>query len=267
MNKIIVNNSEMVFLENDQKIEVTFSNKVSIFDIPKIHISVLENTNLEIEYIGNDDKLEVEIVVPEQICFHVFEIRKENKLKVQYKYNLEKNSYLNMSKFYLCDEVKELDIVYLNGENSKIDYTLKTIATENQKYDMVVYHNQANTISNIIQHGITDKNGSIIMNVTGNVYDGVKNCELDQKNRIIAFNQKKSIIQPILLIDDKDVVANHSAYIGKFSDEELFYLMSRGISFKDATMLLAKGFLLEGISENEKVLKLIDEYWGVINYE
>lgn len=262
MNRIRVSNQEVTFHEEDDKLEVNFFKKKSEYDIPKLEIIVLEDTYLEIIYDFRDDKLEVEIHTKESVCFELFEIQNIHRLKVQYTYYLEKNSYINVQKFYLCKDIKERSIIYLNGENAKIDYTFKTIATALQRYDIYVYHNQINTKSNLYNYGITDKEGGIILNVTGNVYGGMKDCELNQNNQILAFNQKKSVIQPILLIDDKDVIANHSAYIGNVNQENLFYLMSRGISLKEATILLAKGFLLDGLKENKAVLKLIDEYWG-----
>lgn len=261
MNKIKVSNQEISFLEEDKKIEITYVKRTSTFDIPKLQIIILEDTDLEIDYIENLDKLEIEIHVNKSAHSNILEIRKNNQLKVQYKYYLEEYSELNIQKFYLCNKIKELDIVYLDGENAKINYILKTVAKDTQRYDVFVYHNNANTTSNIKHHGVTLKNGNITLNVTGSVYEGIKNCELNQNNRILSFNQKKSIIQPILLIEDKDIIANHSAYIGNVDKEALFYLMSRGIAFKDATILLAKGFLLEGIKQNEMISNLIDECW------
>ena len=42
--------------------------------------------------------------------------------------------------------------------------------------------------------------------------------------------------------------SNHGAYIGKFRDEEMFYLMSRGISREDSYRLLLNGFLINSDS-------------------
>jgi Fe-S cluster assembly protein SufD len=58
----------------------------------------------------------------------------------------------------------------------------------------------------------------------------------------------KSTICPNLLIDNYDVDSSHGAYIGKFRDEEIFYLMSRGISREDSYRLLLNGFLINSDS-------------------
>ena len=70
------------------------------------------------------------------------------------------------------------------------------------------------------------------------------------------------MIKPNLFIDENDVIASHSALIGTFSKDEIFYLMSRGIDKKEAQKLLARGLLLKGIDYyKEKLNTIIDKYW------
>ena len=79
------------------------------------------------------------------------------------------------------------------------------------------------------------------------------------------MNENKCAINPNLLIDENDVSASHSALIGKFNDEEIFYLRSRGISEKNAVNLLVKGLLLSKLSltnkRKEELENIIDKYW------
>jgi len=49
--------------------------------------------------------------------------------------------------------------------------------------------------------------------------------------------------KPILLIDEYDCFANHGAAIGKVNDEDLFYLMSRGLNKTDAFLLILAGII------------------------
>ena len=56
----------------------------------------------------------------------------------------------------------------------------------------------------------------------------------------------------------EDVIANHSVYIGKFDEEIIFYLETRGLSEEEAVNLLIKGFLN---GENEKQMEIINKYW------
>ena len=98
-------------------------------------------------------------------------------------------------------------------------------------------------------------------NVTGTVYNGIVDCELSQNSRIITMNENPCNINPNLLIEENDVIANHAALIGKFNEDEIFYLMSRGITREDATKLLTKGFLQDNTVFKEDIENIIDMYW------
>ena len=260
MNKIKIKNSEISLIETDNNIEVTLSDKLEIFDVQRMFINVLESTELEIIYENKkESKLDIEYNICSNVDVKITEIRKENKSKIQYKYNILENSNVDIIKFYDLNCIKELDIINLNGINSKINYLFKTISKDDQNYTMVVYHNNKNTESNIINNSVNINEGTTNFNVTSVVYNGITNCVLNQTNKIINLNDKECKINPNLLIEENDVVANHSAIIGKFSEEEIFYLMSRGISKKEATNLLIKGFLINGI-ENKKIDKIIEKH-------
>lgn len=261
MNKIKVKNDEINIIETDDLIEVTISDKLENFDVLKLSIKVSKSTSLEIVYEGLEQKLDIEYVVLDGINFEVVEIRNQEKIKIQYKYYLGKNSTIDITKFYNCNFVKELDVIYFNGEKAEVNYHLKTISKEEQKYNIIVYHSSKNTKSYISNNGVNIDNGKIEFNVTGIVYKGITGCSIDQANRIITFNDNKCEIKPNLLIDENDVIANHSGLIGKFDDDELFYLMSRGISEKDSIQLLTRGFLKNGIKDNKIIDEIIDQYW------
>ena len=126
----------------------------------------------------------------------------------------------------------------------------------------MVYHNSSNTESNVINNGVNVLDGNLSFIVSGFVPNGNVNCIVDQKNRIINLTSNLCMIKPNLFIDENDVIANHSAHIGKCNDEEMFYLMSRGISFKDAENLIIKGFLLNGLTNDKQQMeKIINKYW------
>ena len=63
-----------------------------------------------------------------------------------------------------------------------------------------------------------------------------------------------------MLIDEVDVSANHSALIGSFKDDELFYMQRLGIDKVEANKLLIKGFINNKISL--KLANHFKKYWG-----
>ena len=147
--------------------------------------------------------------------------------------------------------------VNLNKENSNINYIFKSIGTVKENYDYVINHNKLYTISNITNNCV-NKEGSINIQISGYVKKDIKGCICNQNNRIINLCNNKCEIRPNLYIDTDDVDANHSALIGRFSNDEIFYLNSRGINEVDASNLLIKGFLLSNIS-NEELENIIKE--------
>jgi Fe-S cluster assembly protein SufD len=54
---------------------------------------------------------------------------------------------------------------------------------------------------------------------------------------------------PILLIDEDDVKAGHAASVGQVNPDQIYYLMSRGISKEEAQRLVIYGFLAPVVSE------------------
>lgn len=262
MNRIEIKEEVVTLLDSDDKILVTLSDKLDIFDITKIHITVKENTNISIIHNGSSEsKLDVTIEVLENAECNLYELKEQSDSKVQYKYYLNKNSHLNTHKFYDCMKVKELDIIELNGEDASIDYTFHTISKDTQKYDILVYHNAKRTKSHIINKGVNNEDGSLILNVTGMIYNGITDCVIEQNNRIITMNDNHCQINPNLLIEENDVVANHAAHIGKFDKEAIFYLMSRGITYENAISIMVKGFLMDDTIHKDKIEKIIEKYW------
>lgn len=186
------------------------------------------------------------------------EINISNNININYTYNIEENSHLIINKFYDADNINEFDTIYLDGVNASIDFNLKAISKTLNKFTINTYHNACNTIGNINTKGVSMEDGNIVLDVSSYIENGIKGCTANQLNHIIPLNDAKNIIKPNLYIEEEDVIANHSAYIGKFDEEIIFYLETRGLSEEEAVNLLIKGFLN---GENEKQMEIINKYW------
>ena len=81
---------------------------------------------------------------------------------------------------------------------------------------------------------------------------------LNQDNKIMIMGNGKSSIEPNLFIEDDVIEARHGASIGKFSEDELFYLETRGISREIGYELLIKGFLLNHLIIEDDVLEELE---------
>ena len=172
-------------------------------------------------------------------------------------YNVSENSKLVVYQYVI--NIDNNIIINLNGENASVEYHYSTINYDDHKYKIVVNHNSSKTISNIYNHGVNVKDNKLDFDITGYVPNKSDKSECNQKNQILNIKDGKSTILPKLLIDNYDVVSSHSAYIGKFKDEILFYLMSRGISEKVSYDLLIKSFLVNGCERKEIIETLEKE--------
>lgn len=172
-------------------------------------------------------------------------------------YNISENSKLIVYQYGI--DIDNNIIINLNGENASIEYHYSNINYKDHKYKIEVNHNSSKTISNIYNHGINVNDNKLDFDITGYIPNTSLKCECNQKNQILNIKDGKSTILPKLLIDNYDVVSSHSAYIGKFKDELLFYLMSRGISEKVSYDLLIKSFLVNGCDNTEIIEKLDKE--------
>lgn len=251
MNKIIIANDN--HLELDDKIVIEQSKEL----INKIKLTILKNTSLEI-YIKEDQKIEFQIKILDNVKLDLKEIKLKAKVKALFKYELEKNSVLNLIKICDTSTINERNIINLNGINAKANCLLKSVCKANKKYDFLINHNSANTVSEIINNGINIK-GSMIFNVTTFIPKGNIDCIANQFNRIINLNNEECIIRPNLLIDEEQVVANHSALIGSFKDEELFYIKRLGLDDDKARKLLIEGFIKNRLSN--RLANYFKKYW------
>ena len=127
-------------------------------------------------------------------------------------------------------------------------------------YELNIDVNYKSELSSVVINikGIND-NGLSSINAIGKVESNNINNVVDEKIKIININNGKSICKPIMLINTSKVIANHENAIGSINEEELFYLMSKGLSKENAEKLLCKGYLLSNM-HNEELKDKINEY-------
>ena len=265
MNKINLENDKIITKELDKNIRYDiFTNDT--FGIASLTLEIINDTDLEINYdFKEKTKLETIIIVNKNVNLQILEKITGKNAKIRTKYYLKENANVTVSKFNNIDEIKEYTIINLDEEKSKIKYNLKTIAQKEENYDILTYHNAKETISEINPNGVNIKEGKLKFNISSFVPNKITKCDVSQNNKIINLTENECIIKPNLYIDEYDVTASHSAWIGTFKKEELFYLESRGIKKSDAIKLLIKGFLTSKLEvteeEKEKIKNIVDEYW------
>lgn len=226
---------------------------------------VLEGENdIDLEYVlDNDVKLVFDIKEGAKVNLCIFSL--DNKLKTDNVYNIYGNASLKITKFYNNKNVLENETFNLNGINAKVEYYFANIARSDETYNICVNHNYGYTYSDIVDKTITIGDASVNFNIDSNLQEHKEKCILNQESRIILLGNNHSTINPNMYINNNEVVAKHASVIGTFSFKELFYLMTRGISYEDSLKLLIKGFIFSVINvsmeKREKILKIINTYW------
>lgn len=168
----------------------------------------------------------------------------DNNENKDYKYNIVEDTII----YHFSINCSSNVTVNLVTEGVTLHYYYNNINYDNNKFKIDVNHMACNTHSDVYNHGVNVNNKKLDYMVNGKVTKEYSKCICNQDNQIINMSDGKSTICPILLIDNFDVDSNHGAYIGKFKDEYLFYLMSRGISMSDSYRLLLNGFLINSDS-------------------
>lgn len=106
---------------------------------------------------------------------------------------------------------------------------------------------------------VVSEGGTVISRqmISGNVKGSIGHMECSG----LLLNERGVIHSvPELRGEHPDINLSHEAAIGRISDEELSYLMTRGLSEEQARSLIIRGFLdirIEGLPE--KVQLLVDE--------
>lgn len=96
----------------------------------------------------------------------------------------------------------------------------------------------------ILKHGVMKDAATSIFNGIGKIEHGATKANAEQESRVLMLSEKaRGDANPILLIDEDDVTAGHAASVGRVDPLQLYYLMSRGISKKEAERLVIHGFL------------------------
>lgn len=177
----------------------------------------------------------------------------DNGKKNSYKYNIKEDTIIY---HFSIDSSSDVEIE-LSVPDVQLYYYYNNINYKDNYFNIRVLHSASNTHSEVFNHGVNILDNKLTYKVDGVVPKSSSKCICNQENQIINMNNGKSTICPNLFIDNYDVISNHAAYIGKFKDEYLFYMMSRGISLDVSYRLLLNGFLINSDSID---ISKIDEF-------
>lgn len=273
-----------VFLYVPQNIEIDFP--VQAIFIGKEsgilpHIVIVAEANSRITYVDNhlSNNLSsicthnsiTEVFVGEGAKVRLATNHNFNNVSFDYTYRqaiVEKDGLLEwtISEMNLGNTISN-NLCLLNKSAAKTDIKTIFIGTENQNANFTtkVIHDGNYTESNILFRGIMLENSKGIFNGITKINKGAIKSNAEQVENILMLSDKaRGDANPILLIDEHDVMASHAASAGPVNQDDIYYLMSRGISRQEAERLIIHGFLAPVVSRipiegmKEQVEELIE---------
>ncbi|MCL1990994.1 MAG: SufD family Fe-S cluster assembly protein [Defluviitaleaceae bacterium] len=161
--------------------------------------------------------------------------------------DVDANGVLDATNFMINDtDLVFEDFTYLNGRGSEAETKTVSIASEGQKQNLTIRieNAAARSIGNIINYGITKDTAHLAFNGVGKIQKNAKDCDNQQETRLLNLSKTaEAVANPFLLIDEGDITAGHAASIGQLDEEQIYYLMSRGMSREAASKMIVSGFL------------------------
>ncbi len=136
----------------------------------------------------------------------------------------------------------------LRGPGSRSDMLGLYFGGEDQHFDHVTRqdHEVGYASSDLLYKGALDDRSRAIFRGIIKVWPGAQRTDAYQTNRNLLLSRKAEATSlPNLEIEADDVRCSHAATVGHLDDEELFYILSRGIPRREAERLVVFGFFGE----------------------
>jgi Fe-S cluster assembly protein SufB len=136
--------------------------------------------------------------------------------------------------------------VYLVGPKATGEVLSVAYAGEGQHQDAgaKMIHAAPDTSSKIVSKSISKDGGITTYRGLVRVEDGAHGCKSHvQCDALILDEDSTSRTLPYMEVGERDAEIGHEATVSKIADEQLFYLMSRGLSADQAMGMIVNGFI------------------------
>ena len=136
--------------------------------------------------------------------------------------------------------------VYLMGEGAHGEVLSIAFAGRGQQQDTggKIIHAASNTSSVITSKSISKDGGRTSYRGLVKAYPGSVGAKSTVRcDALILDEASRSDTYPYMEIEEEQVSIGHEATVSKIADEQLFYLMSRGLSQAEAATMIVSGFI------------------------
>ncbi len=135
---------------------------------------------------------------------------------------------------------------YLMGEGAHGEVLSIAFATDGQHQDAgaKVIHAAPNTTSSVVSKSISKGTGRSSYRGLVQIHEGATNARSNVEcDALLLDEHAMTDTYPYIEINEKTAHVGHEATVSKLNDEQIFYLMSRGLPEDAAMALIVRGFL------------------------
>jgi Fe-S cluster assembly protein SufB len=136
--------------------------------------------------------------------------------------------------------------VLLAGEGAHGEVLSIAFAGKGQHQDAggKITHLAPNTTSRIISKSISKDGGRASYRGLLKIVEGADNCKSNVVcDALLLDDTSRSDTYPTIEVDAKNVTMGHEASVSKVGEDQLFYLMSRGLNADEANAMVVNGFI------------------------
>jgi Fe-S cluster assembly protein SufB len=136
--------------------------------------------------------------------------------------------------------------IYLRGRGATADVISVAVAGSGQHQDTgaKAIHLAPDTRSRIVSKSVSKDGGRASYRGQVKVVPGATNAVASVRcDALMLDDHSRSDTYPYIDIQEDDTTLTHEATVGKVSQDQIFYLMSRGLSENEAQNLVVQGFL------------------------
>jgi len=140
----------------------------------------------------------------------------------------------------------------LLGDGSETNIVGAFFGHEDQHFDLAsrVWHEAKNTTADLVTRGV-------LQDSARSVYEGVQNVgreawntsSYQRENTLMLSDESEADASPKLIINNHDTEASHSATVGQVDEQDMFYMISRGVDKERAKNMLVEGFFVPVLEE------------------
>ncbi len=136
--------------------------------------------------------------------------------------------------------------IYLVGRGATAEVVSVAFAGHDQHQDTgaKAVHLAPDTRSRIVSKSVSKDGGRATYRGTVRVASGATNVTTSVRcDALLLDDLSRSDTYPYIDIGESDTTMSHEATVGKISTDQIFYLMSRGLTENEATNMVVQGFL------------------------